>query len=143
MLEEKLASFAKEEGARRREYENWLRSIRKPSFKLPYTECNSVEERDRLIAEKAKKGIRAMAQSAADWKRYTSELEQRHQERMIENIKAKIAADKEFDREREMLQAALEEKAAEANKQQEARELDHEQKLKELRARVKAKPLMI
>merc|ERR1711879_457626 len=83
--------------------------------------------------------MRSMAQTSAEWFRGVTDLKQRHKERLMENIKATLEADREFDRERAEWAAALEEKVAEAREEFENRTFDTE----EMVARCKARPLMV
>jgi len=143
LTEMKKAQLAEEIEERERQYKEWLESIRHPKSRLPWQKCNSVQERDAIIHEKAKKGQERLNKTAAEYNAWVKEMEQQHHERTMAKVREKLLADQEYRRKNEMAAEGLRVKMQEAKRQQQEIEAESQRALKEMYDRVQTKPLLV
>jgi len=137
------AQLAIECGERDREYKGWLASVQKPSFVLPTNNCNSVAQRDMLIAEQAKKKGQQMSVTTLEYNKWLKETEEKHQEKYLAKAREKMNADADFDNQKKAAAASLDQKIIEAKKAQALVARQSQRELKEMYERVQRKPLMV
>eukprot|EP00931_Biecheleriopsis_adriatica_P124601 TRINITY_DN99751_c0_g1_i1.p1 TRINITY_DN99751_c0_g1~~TRINITY_DN99751_c0_g1_i1.p1 ORF type:complete len:360 (+),score=121.41 TRINITY_DN99751_c0_g1_i1:103-1182(+) len=126
-----------------REYQEWLATIQKPKFSLPHQEVHSVSQRDALIAQAARKGQQKLSQTAAEYKKWVKEMEEKKKEAMMEKVRQKLQADKDFEQGRELARDALQKKMQEAKKEQDRKAEETRSFLKGLEENMRAKPLLL
>lgn len=129
---------------RQHEYNKWLEGIKKPKNTLPLNrECNTVEQREAIIQESAKKGKEKLNQATVEYNKWLQEMEEKHKERVMSKVRQKLHADQEFERQQNLAQDSLQKKMLEAKRQQQMVQLESQRAVKDMYERVQNKPLLV
>lgn len=139
----KRAELAQDVEQREREYAQWVQSIQKPKHVTPWMKCNSVEERDAIIAEQAKKGVARLNQTTVEYNKWLKEMEQANIEKQVAKVREKMAADREFAQNADKAKNDLQKKMADEKRRQQLIQQESQKAVKEMYNRVQARPLQI
>jgi len=140
----KKAELAMECDERDRQYKDWLVSVQKPSFVLPFNkECNTVAQRNQIIDAQAKKKLQEMSVTTTEYNKWVKECEERAQEKLMAKVREKLNADAEFDNKAKAAAAGLQQKMADCKKEQARIAEQSRREVKEMYDRVQKRPLMV
>lgn len=143
MVKRRRAEMTKKDKAMKADYGAWLESVKKPKFTLPPLAGNTVADRNALIDAAAKKGVEGLSAKTNEYKQWVAEMKDKHHQRMVENVKIKLNADKEFDKAAAGRAAALDEQMEEAKRKRDEVAAQSAQFLAEMAKRVQKKPLLV
>lgn len=129
---------------RDRQYKDWLVTVQKPSFVLPFNkECNTVEQRNQIIEAQSKKKLQEMSVTTTEYNKWVKECEERAQEKLMAKVREKMNADAEFDNQKKANAASLLQKMADAKREQARVAEQSRREVKEMYDRVQKRPLMV
>lgn len=143
MTQAKKAEMEQEMSQRQKEYNEWIASIQKAKHKTPFMKCNSVEERDALIHEQARQGVAKLNQAAAEYKKWTKEMEEKHEQRKLEKLKEKQESDRQFEAQQAASKEAIRQKYAEAKRKRQDIAKESQKQLHDMYERVQERPLLV
>eukprot|EP00442_Polarella_glacialis_P047646 CAMPEP_0115085360 /NCGR_PEP_ID=MMETSP0227-20121206/21880_1 /TAXON_ID=89957 /ORGANISM="Polarella glacialis, Strain CCMP 1383" /LENGTH=350 /DNA_ID=CAMNT_0002474485 /DNA_START=170 /DNA_END=1222 /DNA_ORIENTATION=+ len=142
-LARKRADMSKKIGDQVAEYSKWVTSVSKPKFEMPDQKVNSPEDRDRIVKEKAKKGVEQLNVSTADYKKWLAEMDLKHRELMKERLQKKAEEEAALMAVRASAFAAIEKKMADAKADSDKRADVSRQEVEAMYERVRTRPLLI
>jgi len=143
LVQRKVEAATQADQQRKAEYRRWVKSVSKAKMKLPNEEVLTPEEREQKIAELAKKRSQKSAKTASEYKKLVVELQQKHHERMLSNVRETAAVERRYRHLREENAAALQDHTAKAAAEKEKVAAQHRQFVSELKVRVRAQPFMV
>eukprot|EP00930_Biecheleria_cincta_P028615 TRINITY_DN19976_c0_g1_i1.p1 TRINITY_DN19976_c0_g1~~TRINITY_DN19976_c0_g1_i1.p1 ORF type:complete len:378 (-),score=103.16 TRINITY_DN19976_c0_g1_i1:7-1098(-) len=143
IVAERRAKMSKAEKERNREYKSWLESVSKPKFEMPATTVNTPEQREAIIKEAAKKGIDKMNASTTEYLNEVTRIKEKRHEEMMERVRARTKAEREYIQNRNAKLEALHQKAIGDKAARDARAAETQREIQEMKEKVHKKPLLI